>query len=335
MTKRLVIGLSLAVIATALWGSNVFADPSSNPHGNYGAVTDKCAGCHRTHTGQGPYLLTAPSTYELCLTCHGSMAGGAQTNVVDGVYGGFLSGGTYGNKTATGSEGTVGDPLLGGGFSYYKVQGQTSFAATTSTHDPTGTQAGAWGYGDTTARGVTQPLSGTEKLDCVSCHDPHGSPNYRIIKATVNGVSVTVPQDEGGTKSYTEEHWATGTGTGISYFCAACHTSYHKTNAGQGSMLDLGSYTHRIDMPFNAAPYTTAVNPETVGTSGYKLPLANSATGGYNVVCTTCHLPHGSSAPMTAGGYADQGGLPGNTSTTDSALLRLQDRGVCEVCHQK
>jgi hypothetical protein len=34
-------------------------------------------------------------------------------------------------------------------------------------------------------------------------------------------------------------------------------------------------------------------------------------------------------------GWANSTGLPGNTSATDSALLRLPNRGVCEVCHQK
>ena len=43
--------------------------------------------------------------------------------------------------------------------------------------------------------------------------------------------------------------------------------------------------------------------------------------------------PHGSSAAMT--GITDGAGLPGETSATDSALLRLENRGICEVCHQK
>jgi hypothetical protein len=47
----------------------------------------------------------------------------------------------------------------------------------------------------------------------------------------------------------------------------------------------------------------------------------------------TCHLPHGTSVEMT--GITDGAGLPGETSATDSALLRLDNRGVCEVCHQK
>jgi len=50
-------------------------------------------------------------------------------------------------------------------------------------------------------------------------------------------------------------------------------------------------------------------------------------------VCMTCHLPHGASTEMV--GNADNGGLPGETSATDSALLRIDNRGVCQVCHQK
>ncbi len=72
------------------------------------------------------------------------------------------------------------------------------------------------------------------------------------------------------------------------------------------------------------------------------LPLASQFITGTNtnnlVVCQTCHLPHGSSAAMA--GFANGGPtgvdvLPGNTNTTDSALLRVANRGVCEACHQK
>jgi hypothetical protein len=39
------------------------------------------------------------TTQALCLTCHGSTAAGAQTNVTDGVYGRYRNtGGTYVNK---------------------------------------------------------------------------------------------------------------------------------------------------------------------------------------------------------------------------------------------
>jgi len=71
--------------------------------------------------------------------------------------------------------------------------------------------------------------------------------------------------------------------------------------------------------------------------SGYFLPLAESGTNN-TVACQTCHLPHGSSAAMTGianGGPTGAGTVPGDTTATDSALLRLDNRAVCEVCHQK
>jgi len=84
-------------------------------------------------------------------------------------------------------------------------------------------------------------------------------------------------------------------------------------------------------------PGGTNVNPETTGFGGLTLPLAQTGTANA-VVCQTCHLPHGSSAAMIGhanGGPTGVGTLPGNTTATDSALLRLENRATCEVCHQK
>lgn len=306
--KRVVWILAL-VVGLAVWSSGtVWAN--GGPHGGYTATTDACAGCHRAHTAQGPRLLTQSSTYNLCMSCHGSTATGADTNVADGVY----------TNRAGGGEGTVGNPLLGGGFTNYNG------APVTSTHDVMGTVLAAWGNG--VDRGQTANLA--EGLDCASCHDPHGSPNYRIFHTTINGKTVSVPDYDSATKNYTAENWG---GAEISSFCAACHESYHETNANVGSdsaawtyNYGNGTYTHRVDMPFS---YGGNVNPEETGFGGFNLPLAdNGTTPNQLVVCTTCHLPHGTSAQMT--GFANGVGPAG-----DSALLRLDNRGVCEVCHQK
>ncbi len=308
------------------------ASANGGPHGGYTATTDACAGCHRAHTANGPKLLVATSTYALCMSCHGSTGTGADTNVQDGF---FLS--TRGPST-TGTPNTIDNaPLLGGGFGFYKT------VAVTSSHDMTG--AGntnlSWGNGATN-RGAQVAITDT-LFTCASCHDPHGSPNYRIMKATINGTAVSVAQvDEDpvgcvpspGTptclKDYDTEKW----GAGQSSACAACHGAYHKTAGGQGSTLDGTTYTHRVGMSYT---YGANVNPETVGFGGLTLPLAQTGTSNA-VVCQTCHLPHGSSAAMTGianGGPTGTGTLPGNTTATDSALLRLNNRAVCEVCHQK
>lgn len=305
--KKYLVALVLAVVLVFAIAS--LASANGGPHGGYTATTDACAGCHRAHTATAPKLVTSTSTYALCTNCHGSAGLGANTNVDDGRY---LS--TRDDTASNGNVGAANTPdnsnLLAGGFVNYKG------LASTSAHSPNGTSLGAWG--NTSNRGV----AGTAiALDCASCHDPHGSTNYRIIKTTVNGVAgVAVAQvDEGAAKDYDTEQW----GTGQSNVCAACHLAYHKVAAGQGSTLDAGTYTHRVDMPYT---YGANVNPETVGYLGVTLPLAGTGTTN-TVVCQTCHLSHGTSSAMTA--------LATNGPSADGALLRVDNRGVCEACHQK
>ena len=322
MKKYLWIIIALMV----LLGSTVLVSASRGPHGGYTATTDSCAGCHRTHTATGPRLLVSDSTYGLCISCHGSSAQGANTNVEDGFY---LS--TRDDSVADENHGAAntpdGSPLLGGGFINY--QGRT----VTSSHEMSGPDVSllAWGFG--VDRGLTAEITDPE-FSCASCHDPHGSSNYRILKTEVNGTEIQVDQVDEDAKDYDTEHW----GAGTSSLCAACHSAYHETAPGVGSDTDAqlfgGGFTHRVDMSYN---YRSNDNPETTGftdTSGItvRVPLAQSGDGDY-VVCMTCHLPHGSSAAMI--GNADAGGLPGETTAADSALLRLDNRGVCQACHQK
>ncbi|VAW42517.1 hypothetical protein MNBD_CHLOROFLEXI01-1457 [hydrothermal vent metagenome] len=313
-------------------GTYSLVSANGGPHGGYTATTDACAGCHRTHTAPGPRLLLADSTYDLCVTCHGSAGAGANTNVDDGFY---LSsrddapGGADGNVGAGNTPDNA--PLLGGGFLNY--QG----TAVTSIHDADGTTAAAWG--NDVDRGVTADLT-EGNLSCASCHDPHGSSNYRILKEEINGNPVVVQQvDEGAAKDYDTEQW----GTGMSSVCAACHDAYHVTTSGSGSdsvYLATGGYTHAVDMNYSYGGTNT--NPELGWTDEFGngpnyLPLAESGIND-RVVCSTCHLSHGTAAEATGfadGAYDPPFGTVGPIPSGDSALLRLDNRGVCEVCHQK
>lgn len=332
MKRMLFVTIVALVVAFATAG---LAYASGGPHGGFTPTTDACAGCHRAHTAIGPRLLVQDNTLALCVSCHGSTGTGANTNVEDGFY---LSsrddppGGADGNVGATNTPDNA--PLLGGGFLFY--QG----VAVTSSHDASGLETATWGNG--VDRGLTAALA-TGGLTCGLCHDPHGSNNYRIIRAVVNGVPVTVDLvDEGAAKDYDTEQW----GAGMSSFCGACHGAYHETGADVGHDVTNqaygGGFTHRIDMPWNGDALTDpyigrgTVNPETVGLASLTLPLAESGVNDA-VVCTTCHLPHGTSAQMTgfADGAFDPSGPQGPIPSGDSALLRLENRAVCEVCHQK
>ncbi len=299
--KKLLL-VSLLVLAMMLFVSGV-ASANGGPHGDYTATTDACAGCHRAHTATSNNLLMADSTYNLCVSCHGSSATGANTNVDDGFY---LS--SRDDTTGDGNHGAANTadnaPLLGGGFVNYKG------AAVSSTHDPTGTTDQAWGAGG--LRGQLGTIS--DALDCASCHDPHGSPNYRIIKEEINGFTVSVSQvDEGAAKDYDDQHWASDQ----SNVCGACHDPYQHASAYPAD----STFTHPVDQTNKAAynpPTYTDANGDTVS-----VPLASDY-----IVCQTCHLPHGTSATMS--GYADGAGPAG-----DSALLRENNRGVCQACHKK
>ena len=70
-------GSAYPLIAGSLSAATVATD---NIHGPYSMTTDKCAICHRSHTGRAPNGLTVSSPQSnLCFTCHNGT--GASTNV--------------------------------------------------------------------------------------------------------------------------------------------------------------------------------------------------------------------------------------------------------------
>ncbi len=157
----------VAVASLATWSASP-ASANNGPHGGYTLTTDACAGCHRAHTAIGEELLVAESVYGLCTTCHGGVSG-STIDVVHGV------------RTGDSAQ------LNGGGFEQY--QGETvgsshSVEGVLVDGTPASGIGTAWGSQDGTGdAGVG--VSGT--LECTSCHNPHGSSNYRILKDENNG----------------------------------------------------------------------------------------------------------------------------------------------------
>lgn len=196
MRNRLTIAALLAAAVLLVLPTVAFANFAI--HGNYVTDTDACAGCHRAHTSvstitwtdsaagdQHSALLVTSATemWQFCYACHDATSQGADTNVQQGVYEGTL----YGDQGAV---------LNGGGFE--EVNG----VPITSTHMYKGSSWGAYGGGyfgagktfaadySDAGQGPDAFMTGTGnsiKMDCATCHDPHGSPNYRILKTVVNG----------------------------------------------------------------------------------------------------------------------------------------------------
>ncbi len=185
--KRVSIILALTAVMLLAFAGSAFAN--FGPHGGYALDTDACAGCHRAHTSfsevtwdsngtQRSALLvsSAKTATEFCYACHGNDAPGASTNVEAGLFDAGPSGANtvpLGGGILYETESTFNGGLNGG-----------AFTGVTSMHDM---DKGAvtdpmWGAGSSAPAG--------KNLSCTSCHDVHGSSNYRLLKDTVEGVPV-------------------------------------------------------------------------------------------------------------------------------------------------
>lgn len=302
MKTRLLIAVGMLLLLGLTF---TVAGADSGPHGGYTPTTDACAGCHRVHTATGGKLLLSPVP-NLCYTCHGTTATGADTNVVDGIY---LERDAFAESPA---EGVAGQGLKGGGFVNAIIDtdrdGTAVSTAVTSNHLADGSMGTAWGNG---AIGSGPGLA--IELSCISCHDPHGGDTYRILRTIPNesgaGSPVTVTDEVD--KIYTvtdpqndymvEDYGSLA--TSLASWCSQCHTRYL---AGSGS-----GHTDSGDDIFTYRHTTT------------------------NISCVKCHVAHGSTASM--GFFSGSVNWPDDTTTPDgdarSSLLRMDNRGVCAYCH--
>jgi predicted CXXCH cytochrome family protein len=263
-------------------------------HGNYAMDTDQCAGCHRAHTApssatwvdsnnreNSALLLGSYSElYQFCLTCHGDSAMGADTNVEGGVLQSRVnSPSPYGTPNAALISGPFGVQIADStGVSYPRnFEGKL----VTSKHDFVGGSWGAYGggvYGLTAMQtpaydGSVLPSIGAGaslvKMDCGTCHDVHGSSNYRMLKNQVYGVTVGGYDGSGDPIPYVESNedgFPTGgfllhqnyaatykpdyttayykkpadPDKGMSGWCVGCHTYYmgKRANTGRGASIE-------------------------------------------------------------------------------------------------
>jgi predicted CXXCH cytochrome family protein len=335
---------------------------------NQAVTSDKCAGCHRIHTAKSTdgMLLKTTTQEALCFNCHGPAASGASTNVVDGVGYENSSAGVQ-DRDRSGSALYPVGALRGGGFTNARINGSgatadfgaadplrptriraieaskripalTAGSPVTSTHS-VGTAGIAWGNG-----AVGSNVGKTISLECGSCHDPHGNGNYRILKPIPADSGTTSSTDALGVattgvaipdatrKVYTTtNYWLSGDrnvpavagvapdATGlvadgyiknVAQWCTTCHTRY---NAPSGSR-------------------STPLAGESIFMYRHTSTENTKVTGSKN--CITCHVSHGSNA-SGAGTESSRVLNPGDTTAAagDSRLLRVDNRGVCMMCH--
>jgi predicted CXXCH cytochrome family protein len=128
----------------------------------------QCEGCHVVHGESGAYLLAANDASSVCLNCHGGGVQNSHTVLTTSVMPGF----------APINFGPAGDfAWLGKNFSWIDRKG----AVNTSPGEDHGHNIVASQFGlvrDMTRSTAPGGLYPSDKLSCISCHDPHG--RYRV-----------------------------------------------------------------------------------------------------------------------------------------------------------
>jgi len=189
--RRLVIATAVALLCLAFTAS---AYANFGPHTPDNDLTgDTCATCHRIHSSfssatfiggnggeySGLLVGSAGTVTEFCVTCHGPDAPGAATNVVDGV---------YESSSSEYTSSTPGAPLNAGGFGKtpdayaWNESAVVNPVDSTSRHDLDTGPLPLWS--------AASELPTMESMSCTSCHDPHPTSNYRMLKGRVNGKTV-------------------------------------------------------------------------------------------------------------------------------------------------
>jgi len=332
---------------------------------------ERCASCHRAHTGQSPYLLVAASQADLCYTCHGDGGTGATTNVQSGVgYGGAgVMNTTTGNWVSANSDGTITGALRGGGFDNARIgaseatkdiyqngtrwsaRNQTIPALSTSEKSTSSHLGGSntmWGKGALT--GTANPgevLTSSTRLACGSCHDPHGNNQYRILKpvpdGAVTGVAAITIQDTVNKVYTTNNYWTFGdpaaTDTLTKQYLGATSTvnptpivkNLSATSAGVSSYAaNVSAWCTQCHTRY-LAPSGSWQNSSGDAIFTYRHTGDNVSAEANGRNCAQCHVAHGSNAAMSVASEVEYPG--GTTKSADSRLLRVDDRGMCLMCH--
>ncbi len=309
-----------------------------------------CSGCHVAHGGEpgvlaGPSvdggLLIAESPSDVCLLCHAESLG-----------------------AVLGSDPLAPPPERGAGNFVFLLEDNINDAAGGASDpilgDASGHNLAAPGHvlgpdpRHARSPGGSFPAS---RLGCTSCHDPHGSSSFRMLRgagpveSAMFTFSYPAPLAEGTGVSSSPETDSHHTAylAGMSNWCANCHGQYHEAGSGSafehpvdvslGTTVSARYHEYRGDGDptggLRSTAYLAEVPFEDPGntTSSTEGPESRS-----RVMCLSCHRAHGSSSP--AAGRWDFGVSLLVDDGRESGSYRIPnpygDPGqgpLCQKCH--
>ena len=121
---------------------------------------------------------------------------------------------------------------------------------------------------------------------------------------------------------------------------------YDAPNARPNTSASTGAWNSADPLGFNVqmTNWCSQCHTRYLAPSGSRSVASGDAifmyrhTTAKNRTCTTCHVAHGSNAVMNTGSSTTQysANVPypdGSTAVGDSRLLKVDNRGICELCH--
>jgi hypothetical protein len=221
----------------------------------------------------------------------------------------------------------------------------------------------AWGNGDFSATANAGP---TVSISCGTCHNVHGNNNYRILRPqpTADGLAAVpapgaVVQD-GPAKAETIAKTDARNYSVIQTNTAGTRIYLASEVEALALTTPAGDYWHRRVPWTSTSSANDAPNGQTASATGFPFQISTwcstchtrymntgesgaedstdaifkyrHATSGSRA-CTTCHVSHGSNALMN-GAYSAKAPYPGGSrSGPSSRLLKIDNRGTCQMCH--
>lgn len=298
--------------------------PDSNVHGNYAENTGLCAACHVIHGAIGSKLIIATTKVNLCITCHDGTQ--SKYNILTGEV--KLSAG-YGESPS----GPFG-PLTEINENDANLQTVAGYTYDGS-YDPVGMPTSIHNLGLTVKDAPGGNTQVVDAMECTTCHNPHGSSNYRILKTNLGTSGRIAPIQ-------VEAYPVTGvSGETVNYisgmvdYCSACHSDFNQPSGSQNlgvdktdqsgfnlAILSAGKRMHPVNMRLTVYDYTL----------GYGVPITTdlpteSWTGTPTVICMTCHYAHGTKKAFTPN--------PTRFGGQSTALKRMDKMRLCGNCHNK
>lgn len=343
-------------IYNAGWGTGTVWGNGALGSGVGATVTLECASCHNPH-GNGQYriLQTTPSltatsgTYTVSI---GSTAGGVQVTdtTTTGTHNYTIRPASDGNN----ANGSAANIVSGTSGDYWRYHWDpTGVLAWNLTSNGPGADPMNTGWNGSSATSsisygtfstlLSASLSSTATSASVaSVAGFPAAPYYvtvdsEILKVTkVVGTTLTVSRAQGGSTAAAHNSGALvaitsyavrGTDgsplmntTGLmTAWCIQCHTRYNGVSDASGTASSLADDNATSDAIFDFKHGTTRIG------------------------CEQCHVSHGSDALMTGSNslnYTDPSGavppkvsLTGGVTSGDSRLLKVDNRGTCQLCH--